>query len=111
MNVIQLPLTLKMTTAQVFETPLVTVKNTSIQDCIHPDDHTQPILMKVTVVVLFLNISCTLLRANQIAGITSDFKKDIINTKLGTSHFNHLSHLFLVRNIVNRTSLVHSQCL
>ena len=70
MNVIQLPLTLKMTTAQVVETPLVTVKNTSIL----------LILMKVTVVVLFLNISCTLLRANQIARITSDFKKDIINT-------------------------------
>ena len=101
MNLIQLPLTLKMTTAQVVETPLVTVKNTSIL----------LILMKVTVVVLFLNISCTLLRANQIARITSDFKKDIINTKLGTSHFNHLSHLFLVRNIVNRTSLVYSQCL
>ena len=102
MNVIQLPLTLKMTTAQFVETPLVTVKNTSIL----------LILMKVTVVVLFLNISCTLLRANQIARITSDFKKDIINTKLGTTHFNHLSHLFLVRNItVNRTSLVYRQCL
>ena len=47
MNLIQLPLTLKMTTAQVVETPLVTVKNTSIL----------LILMKVTVVVLFLNIS------------------------------------------------------
>ena len=39
---IQLTLTLKMTTAQVVETS-VTVNNISpIQDYIHPDDHTQP---------------------------------------------------------------------
>ena len=38
----QLTLTLKMNTAQVVETS-VTVNNTSpIQDCVHPDDHTQP---------------------------------------------------------------------
>ena len=49
MNVIQLPLTLKMTTTQVVEASLVTVKNSSIRDYFHPDDHTQPILTKVTV--------------------------------------------------------------
>ena len=39
---IQLTLTLKMTTAQVVET-LVTVNNNSpIQDYVHPDDQTQP---------------------------------------------------------------------
>ena len=39
---IQLTLTLKMTTAQVVET-LVTVNNNSpIQDYVHPDDYTQP---------------------------------------------------------------------
>ena len=38
----QLTLTQKMNTAQVVETS-VTVNNTSpIQDCVHPDDHTQP---------------------------------------------------------------------
>ena len=38
----QLTLTLKVTTAQVVET-LVTVNNNSpIQDCVHPDDQTQP---------------------------------------------------------------------
>ena len=38
---IQLTLTLKMTTAQVVET-LVTVINNPIQDYVHPYDHTQP---------------------------------------------------------------------
>jgi len=41
-DVIQLTLTLKMTTAQVVETS-VTVNNKSpIQDYVHPDDQTQP---------------------------------------------------------------------
>ena len=40
-DLIQLTMTLKMTTAQVVET-LVTVNNGSIQDYVHPDDHTQP---------------------------------------------------------------------
>ena len=34
-------LTLKVTTAQVIETS-VTVKNSLIQDYVHPDDHAQP---------------------------------------------------------------------
>ena len=38
---IQLTLTLKMTTAQVVETS-VTVNNSPIQDYVHPDDQTQP---------------------------------------------------------------------
>ena len=38
---IQLTLTLKMTNAQVVETS-VTVNNSPIQDCVHPDDQTQP---------------------------------------------------------------------
>ena len=40
-DVIQLTLTLKMTTAQVVKTS-VTVNNSPIQDYIHPDDQTQP---------------------------------------------------------------------
>ena len=40
-DVIQLTLTLKMTTAQVVKTS-VTVDNSPIQDYIHPDDQTQP---------------------------------------------------------------------
>ena len=40
-DVIQLTLTLKMTTAQVFETS-VTANNSRIQDFVHPDDQTQP---------------------------------------------------------------------
>ena len=38
---IQLTLTLKLTTAQVVETS-VTVNNSPIQDYVHPDDQTQP---------------------------------------------------------------------
>ena len=40
-DVIQLTLTLKMTTAQVVKTS-VTVDNSPIQDYVHPDDQTQP---------------------------------------------------------------------
>ena len=40
-DVIQLTLTVKMTTAQVVETS-VTVNNSPIQDYVHPDDLTQP---------------------------------------------------------------------
>ena len=40
-DMIQLTLTLKMTTAQVVETS-VTVNNSPIQDYVHPDDQTQP---------------------------------------------------------------------
>ena len=39
-DVIQLTLTLKMTTAQVVEKS-VTVNNSPIQDYVHPDDHAQ----------------------------------------------------------------------
>ena len=51
-DVIQLTLTLKMTTAQVVETS-VTVNNNNnspIQDFVHPDDHpcTQPLTYKMT---------------------------------------------------------------
>ena len=43
-DVIQLTLTLKMTTAQVVETS-VTVNNSPIQDYVHPEDQTQPFEM------------------------------------------------------------------
>ena len=35
-------LTLKMTTAQVVETPVTVNNNSPIQDYVHPDDQTQP---------------------------------------------------------------------
>ena len=40
--VIQLTLTLKMTTAQVVETSVTVNNNSPIQDYVHPDTHTQP---------------------------------------------------------------------
>ena len=41
-DVIQLTLTLKMTTAQVVETSVTVNNNSPIQDYVHPDDQTQP---------------------------------------------------------------------
>ena len=41
-DVIQLTLTLKMTTAQVVETSVSVNSNSPIQDYVHPDDQTQP---------------------------------------------------------------------
>ena len=41
-DVIQLSLTLKMTTAQVAETSVTVNNNSPFPDCVHPDDHTQP---------------------------------------------------------------------
>ena len=41
-DVIQLTLTLKMTTAQVVETSVTVNNNSLIQDYVHPDDQTQP---------------------------------------------------------------------
>ena len=38
---IQLTLTLKMTTTQVVETSLIVNNNSPIQDYVHPDDHIQ----------------------------------------------------------------------
>ena len=39
---IQLTLTLKMTTAQVVETSVTVNNNSPIRDYVHPDDQTQP---------------------------------------------------------------------
>ena len=41
-NVIQLTLTLKMSTAQVVETPVTVNTNSPIQNYVHPDDQSQP---------------------------------------------------------------------
>ena len=41
-DVIQLPLTLKMTTTQVVETSVTVNNNSPIQDYVHQDDQTQP---------------------------------------------------------------------
>ena len=43
-DVIQLTLTLKMTTAQVVEMSVTVNKNSLIYDYVHPDDQTQPTL-------------------------------------------------------------------
>ena len=43
LRVIQLTLTLKITTARVVETSVTVNNNSPIQDYIHPDDQTQPI--------------------------------------------------------------------
>jgi len=60
-DVIQLTLTLKMTTAQVVETSVTVNNNRLIQDYVHPDDQTQPTFgmtpgFKPFTVVLELNL-------------------------------------------------------
>ena len=51
-DVIQLTLTLKMTTAQVVETSVTVNNNSPIQDYVHPDDQTQPFVAVLLVVLL-----------------------------------------------------------
>ena len=63
--VIQLTLTLKMTTAKVVETSVTTVnKNSPIQDYVYPDDQTQPtfeiIITKIIVLTTFVKPSPTI---------------------------------------------------
>ena len=58
-DVIQLTLTLKMTTAQVVETSVTINNNSPIQDYIHPDDQTQPFednMLKLTLLNLAIKI-------------------------------------------------------
>ena len=62
-DVIQLPLTLKMTTAQVVETSVTVNNNGPIQDYVHPDDQTQPtfdiVIALVTAAILTLRFFLT----------------------------------------------------
>ena len=63
---IQLTLTLKMTAAQVVETS-VTINNSSIQDYVHADDHSQPtheVSSKITsigsvILIIIINVTLT----------------------------------------------------
>ena len=58
-DVIQLTLTLKMTTAQVVETSVTINNNSPIQDYIHPDDQTQRFednMLKLTLLNLAIKI-------------------------------------------------------
>ena len=58
-DVIQLTLTLKMTTAQAVETSVTINNNSPIQDYIHPDDQTQPFednMLKLTLLNLAIKI-------------------------------------------------------
>ena len=53
-DVIQLTLTLKMTTAQVVETSVTVNDNSPIQDYVHLDDQTQPIIIILLLLLLLL---------------------------------------------------------
>ena len=54
-EVIQLTLTLKMTTAQVVETSVTVNNNSPIQDYVHPDDETQPTFEMTPFTVLLID--------------------------------------------------------
>ena len=51
---IQLTLTLKMTTAQVVETSVTVNNNSPIQDYVHPDDQTHPTFIIIIIIYLFI---------------------------------------------------------
>ena len=53
-DVIQLTLTLKMTTAQVVETSVTVNNNSPIQDYVHPDDQTQPTFEIIFMIIIDL---------------------------------------------------------
>ena len=57
---IQLTLTLKMTTAQLVETSVTVNNNSPIQDYVHPDDQTQPTFEICFVLVLFSMVAVCL---------------------------------------------------
>ena len=54
-NVIQLTLTLKMTTAQVVETSVTVNNNSPIQDYVHPDDQTRPTFEIIFMIIIDLS--------------------------------------------------------
>ena len=88
-EVIQLTLTLKMTTAQVVEMSVTVNDNSPILDYIHPDDQTQPICEMTPGFKPFTKIQCnndTLMKA-QTRKMTTLFKREtnaesLISTKL-----------------------------
>ena len=53
-DMIQLTLTLKMTTAQVVETSVSVSNKIPIQDYIHPDDQTQPTFEIIFMIIIDL---------------------------------------------------------
>ena len=53
-DVIQLTLTLKMTTAQVVETSVTVNTNSPIQDHVHPDNQTQPTFEIIFMIIIDL---------------------------------------------------------
>ena len=53
-DMIQLTLTLKMTTAQVVETSVTVNNNSPVQDYVHPDDQTQPTFETIFMIIIDL---------------------------------------------------------
>ena len=58
-DVIQLTLTLKITTAQVVETSVTINNNSPIQDYVYPDDHTQPTYLLTYLIKFFSDLKKT----------------------------------------------------
>ena len=87
---IQLTLTLKMTTAQVLE-PSLTINNSSIQDYVHADDHSQPtyeVSSEITAigsVILIIIINVTLTKSIMLIFLISFLPSSLINQHHSTS--------------------------
>ena len=58
---IQLTLTLKITTPQVVETSVTVNNNSPIQDYVHPDDQTQPTFIIIIIIIIYLFIYSVLI--------------------------------------------------
>ena len=63
-DVIQLTLTLKMTTAEVVETSVTDNNNSPIQNYVHPDDQTQPTFVSEHLKILGVTLDKSLLLRN-----------------------------------------------
>ena len=88
-EVIQLTLTLKMTTAQVVEMSVTVNVNSPILDYIHPDDQTQPTCEMTPGFKPFTKIQCNndTLKKAQTRKMTTLFKREtnaesLMSTKL-----------------------------
>ena len=53
---VQLALTLKMTTAQVVEMSVTVNNNSRIQDYVHPDNQTQPTFTIIVIIIIIIII-------------------------------------------------------
>ena len=85
-DVIQLTLTLKMTTAQIVKTSVTVSNNSPIQDYVHPDDRTQAIFEMTPGFKPFTNIYLTIISRVR-------FGYEIVDSQRGATRLVGYNHL------------------